>query len=150
MTARAGFAHAGILRQASPADALAALAGANTSQPPTRTVTTTEATTTEATPRTSAQVAAPAQPASAGPARGRARRIEPVSFALEDRLTALEATAPNDGDRTRARRLRDAVRAGRNRLIVSIAAGDIDTLQRGLDAAAAGVEVTFTGWDRSG
>ena len=36
--------------------------------------------------------------------------------AAEDRLTALEATAPTDEDRTRARTLRDAVRQARQRL----------------------------------
>jgi hypothetical protein len=36
--------------------------------------------------------------------------------ALEDELTALEATAPDDSDRARARALRDAVRAARMRV----------------------------------
>ena len=36
--------------------------------------------------------------------------------ALEDRLTTLEATAPDDADRGRARTLRDAVRAANVRL----------------------------------
>ncbi len=36
-------------------------------------------------------------------------------MALEDRLTQLESTAPNDGDAIRARTLRDAVRASRVR-----------------------------------
>jgi hypothetical protein len=60
--------------------------------------------------------------------------------ALEDRLTALEATAPDDAGRTHARTLRDAVRAARTRLHGLLAAGQVDTLQRDLDAVAAELE----------
>ena len=37
-------------------------------------------------------------------------------LALDDRLTSLEATAPNDAGRERARTLRDAVRVARGRM----------------------------------
>lgn len=60
--------------------------------------------------------------------------------ALEDRLTALEATAPDDAGRTRARTLRDAVRTARTRLHGLLTAGQVDTLQRDLDAVAAELE----------
>ena len=60
--------------------------------------------------------------------------------ALEDRLTALEATAPDDAGRTRARTLRDAVRTARSRLHGLLTAGQVDTLQRDLDAVAAELE----------
>jgi hypothetical protein len=60
--------------------------------------------------------------------------------ALEDRLTALEATAPDDAGQTRARTLRDAVRAARTRLHGLLTAGQVDSLQRDLDAVAAELE----------
>ena len=63
--------------------------------------------------------------------------------ALEDRLTALEATATDDAGRGRARTLRDAVRASRNRLSVLIAAGDAQALQRDLDAVAAELDTAL-------
>lgn len=63
--------------------------------------------------------------------------------AIEDRLTALEATAPDDTGRTRARTLRDAVRAARNRLQILLTAGQVDTFQRDLDAVAAELERTL-------
>lgn len=63
--------------------------------------------------------------------------------ALEDRLTALEATAPDDADRGRARTLRDAVRASRNRLGGLIAARDADALLRDLDAVAAELDTAL-------
>lgn len=64
--------------------------------------------------------------------------------ALEDRLTALEATAPDDTGRTRARTLRDAVRTARSRLDGLLTAGRVDdTLRRDLDAVAAQLERTL-------
>ena len=59
---------------------------------------------------------------------------------LEDRLTALEAIAPDDAGRTRARTLRDAVRTARTRLRGLLTAGQVDTFQRDLDAVAAELE----------
>jgi hypothetical protein len=66
---------------------------------------------------------------------------------LEDRLTALEATAGDDAGRTRARTLRDAVRTSRNRLDVLIAAGDVDALRRDLDTVAADLGMVL--WSRA-
>jgi hypothetical protein len=63
--------------------------------------------------------------------------------ALEDRLTALEATAPDDADRLRARALRDAVRTARRRVSVLITAGQVDTLGPDLDEVAADVDRTL-------
>lgn len=63
--------------------------------------------------------------------------------ALEDRLIALEATARDDAGRGRARTLRDAVRASRNRLSVLIAARDAEALQRDLDAVAAELDAAL-------
>ena len=75
-------------------------------------------------------------------AGGRAVGSSRVS-ALEDRLTALEATAADDAGRGRARTLRDAGRASRNRLGGLIAAGDADALLRDLDAVAAGLDTAL-------
>jgi hypothetical protein len=66
--------------------------------------------------------------------------------ALEDRLTALEATAADDAGRGRARTLRDAVRASRNRLSVLIAAGDAEALRRDLDAVAAELDTALVSY----
>ena len=66
--------------------------------------------------------------------------------ALEDHLTALEATAADDASRGRARTLRDAVRASRNRLSVLIAAGDAEALQRDLDAVAAELDTALVSY----
>jgi hypothetical protein len=66
--------------------------------------------------------------------------------ALEDRLTALEATAADDAGRGRARMLRDAVRASRNRLSVLIAAGDAEALRRDLDAVAAELDTALVSY----
>jgi hypothetical protein len=41
---------------------------------------------------------------------------EPRTIAVEDQLTALVASAPQDADRLRAERLRDAVRLSRSRI----------------------------------
>jgi uncharacterized protein HemX len=62
--------------------------------------------------------------------------------ALEDRLTALEATGADDAGRIRARTLRDTVRAARTRLHGLLTAGHVDTFQRQreLDAVAAELE----------
>ena len=59
---------------------------------------------------------------------------------LEDRLTALEATAPDEASRLRARTLRDAVRTGRRRVSVLITAGQVGTLGPDLDEVAADVD----------
>jgi hypothetical protein len=63
--------------------------------------------------------------------------------AVEDRLTALEASAPDDAGRTRARTLRDAVRASRTRMQELVGSGAIDTLPQDLDAVATELETAL-------
>jgi hypothetical protein len=63
--------------------------------------------------------------------------------ALEDRLAGLEASAPDEPGRTRARTLRDAVGTVRRRLNVLITSGQVDTLQREFDAVAAELEAAL-------
>ena len=63
--------------------------------------------------------------------------------AVEDRLTALEASAPDDAARTRARTLRDAVRAARGHLQDLLESGSPDTTARDLDAIATELEVVL-------
>ncbi|MGH8833959.1 MAG: hypothetical protein ACRDWG_03015 [Actinomycetes bacterium] len=63
--------------------------------------------------------------------------------ALEDRLIALETSAPDDADRARARALRDAVRASRVNLEELVRSGATDTLIRDLDAVAARLETAL-------
>ena len=56
---------------------------------------------------------------------------------VEDRLTALDASAPDDAGRTRARTLRDAVRASRARMQDMVGSGGTGTLPGDLEAVAA-------------
>ncbi len=63
--------------------------------------------------------------------------------AVEDRLTALEASAPDDAGRTRARTLRDAVRASRAHMQELVGSGATDTLLRDMDAVAAELEAAL-------
>lgn len=63
--------------------------------------------------------------------------------AVEDQLTALEATAPDDAARTQARILRDAVRAARGRMDHLLESGSPDTMSRDLDAIAAELEAAL-------
>ena len=63
--------------------------------------------------------------------------------AAEDRLTALEASAPTDEDRTRARTLRDAVRQARQRLESLALVAPHDSWALDLDEIVAGLEVTL-------
>jgi hypothetical protein len=49
--------------------------------------------------------------------------------ALDDRLTALEATAPDEAGRTRAHELRTAVRTARSRLDRVISSEELVNLQ---------------------
>jgi hypothetical protein len=67
----------------------------------------------------------------------------PRVSATEDQLTALEATAPDVDGRTRARALRDAVRAADKRIGTLFAVGRPDTLQEDLDAVAAELETAL-------
>ena len=63
--------------------------------------------------------------------------------AAEDRLTALEASAPTDEDRTRARTLRDAVRQARQRLDSLALIAPHDTWAADLDEVIADLEVAL-------
>jgi hypothetical protein len=61
--------------------------------------------------------------------------------AAEDRLTALEATAHDDADRTRVRGLRDVVRASRQRIVglttIGVAAPSLELERVAADLEAA-------------
>jgi hypothetical protein len=63
--------------------------------------------------------------------------------AVEDRLTALEASGPDDAGRTRARTLRDAVRGSRARMQELVGSGASDTLPQDLDAVATELEAAL-------
>lgn len=67
--------------------------------------------------------------------------------AIEDRLTSLEATALNDGDRSRARTLRDAVRGSRTRLAALDTAGDMAVASSWLRSAATELETALAAVD---
>jgi hypothetical protein len=93
------------------------------------------------------------------PELGRAGSVEQVAggwgvgssrvSAVEDRLTALEASAPDDAGRNRARTLRDAVRAARHRMQELTGSGTSDTLFRDLDAVAAELEAALRSENQS-
>ena len=63
--------------------------------------------------------------------------------ALEDDLTALEATAPTDSQRARARVLRDAVRAGRVRVEALVVPGSDDSTSAVLDGVTNDLELAL-------
>jgi hypothetical protein len=63
--------------------------------------------------------------------------------AVEDRLTALEASAPDDAGRARALTLRDAVRVSRGHMERLVGSAATDTVMRDLDAAAAELEAAL-------
>lgn len=69
--------------------------------------------------------------------------------AVEDRLTALEASAPDDAGRTWTRILRDAVRAARDHMQELTGSGAGDTLLRDLDAVAAELEAALRAANQS-
>ncbi|MFG1816328.1 hypothetical protein ACGFIF_21410 [Kribbella sp. NPDC049174] len=60
--------------------------------------------------------------------------------AVEDRLTALEPSAPDDAAQLRAVSLRDAVRAARSSIRETLESGRPDTMAQDLDAVAAQLE----------
>jgi hypothetical protein len=75
-------------------------------------------------------------------------RIETARVvAIEDRLTRLEATAVNDADRTKARTLRDAVRASRARLAALETAEDMVVAVSLLRSAGTGLETALAAVD---
>ena len=63
--------------------------------------------------------------------------------ALEDDLTALDATAPDDADRARARALRDAVRAARVRVEALVVPGSMESTSGVLDGVINDLELAL-------
>ncbi len=63
--------------------------------------------------------------------------------ALEDDLTALEATAPGDSDRARARAVRDAVRAARVRVEALVVPGSAESTSAVLDGVINDLELAL-------
>ena len=63
--------------------------------------------------------------------------------ALEDDLTALEATAPTDSDRARARALRDAVRSARIRVEAVVVPGSDESTTAVLDGVINDLELAL-------
>jgi hypothetical protein len=77
-------------------------------------------------------------------------RVEATHVAvIEDSLTRLEATAVNDDGRTKARTLRDAVRASRMRLAALDTAENTMVALSLLQSAATAVETALASVDRS-
>ena len=63
--------------------------------------------------------------------------------AVEDRLTVLEASAPDDSSQTRTRALRDAVRASRGRVEELLQSGDPQAISPTMNEIAAQLEVAL-------
>ncbi len=63
--------------------------------------------------------------------------------AAEDRLTALETSAPDDAARTRTRALRDVLRTARVHMQQLLESGSPDTVSRGLNAVAVELEAAL-------
>jgi hypothetical protein len=63
--------------------------------------------------------------------------------AVEDRLTALESSAPDDAARAETRTLRDVVRASRERVDELLRAGDPDAVSPTLNEVAARLETAL-------
>ena len=69
--------------------------------------------------------------------------------AVEDRLTALEASAPDDATRTGTRTLRDAVRASRGRVEELLQSGDPEAISPTLNEVAAELEAALGSVDQA-
>jgi hypothetical protein len=69
--------------------------------------------------------------------------------AVEDRLTGLEASAPDDTTRTGTRTLRDAVRASRGRVEELLQSGDPRAISPILIEVAAELEAALGSWDQA-
>ena len=69
--------------------------------------------------------------------------------AVEDRLTGLEASAPDDTTRTGTRTLRDAVRASRGRVGELLQSGDPQAISPILIEVAAELEAALGSWDQA-
>jgi hypothetical protein len=70
--------------------------------------------------------------------------------AVEDRLTGLEASAPDNATRTGTRTLRDAVRASRGRVEELLQSGDPEAISPILREVAAELEAALGSLDRVG
>jgi len=70
--------------------------------------------------------------------------------AVEDRLTILQASAPDDATRTGTRTLRDAVRVSRGRVEELLQAGDPEAIFRTLNEVAAELEAALGSLDQAG
>jgi hypothetical protein len=69
---------------------------------------------------------------------------------VEDRLTGLEASAPDDAARTWTRTLRDAVRVSRRRVEGLLQAGDPEAISPTLNEVAAELEAALGSLDQAG
>jgi hypothetical protein len=70
--------------------------------------------------------------------------------AVEDRLTVLEASAPDNATRTDTRTLRDAVRASRGRVEELLQSGDPEAIPATLNETAAELEAALSSLDQTG
>ena len=70
--------------------------------------------------------------------------------AVEDRLTILQASAPDDATRTGTRTLRDAVRVSRGRVEELLQAGDPEAIFPTLNEVAAELEAALGSLDQAG
>ena len=70
--------------------------------------------------------------------------------AVEDRLTALDASAPDDATRTGTRTLRDAVRASRRRVEELLQSGNPEAISPALNEVAADLEAALGSLDQTG
>ena len=70
--------------------------------------------------------------------------------AVEDRLTVLEASAPDEVTRTGSRTLRDSVRASRGRVEELLQSGDPEAISPTLNEVAAGLDAALGSLDQAG
>jgi hypothetical protein len=70
--------------------------------------------------------------------------------AVEDRLTVLEASAPNDSALTGTRALRDAVRESRGRMEGLLQSGNPEAISPTLNEIAAELETALGSLDQTG
>jgi hypothetical protein len=70
--------------------------------------------------------------------------------AVEDRLTVLQASAPDDATRTSTRALQDAVRASRGRVEELLQSGDPQAISPTLNEVAAELEAALGSLDQAG
>jgi hypothetical protein len=70
--------------------------------------------------------------------------------AVEDRLTVLAASAPDDTTRTSTRTLRDAVRASRGRVEELLESADPEAISPALSEVAAQLEAALGSLDQTG